>query len=107
MPQRLLGVLAIAFLVLGVLAGPVAATEGGETAPVAEEQPHSPTIEEIGQRNEITEEFRPEASELPPWSLWLLYPLLAVGILAAAMLLMRYLQWQPRFAEERRNRRRR
>lgn len=104
MPKRLPGVLAIVCLVLGALAGPALAVEGGE-APA--EQHQAPTIDEIGQRNEITEEFFPEEAEPPPWTQWLYYPLLIVGLLAAALLLFRYLQWQPRFAEERRNRRRR
>ena len=104
MPKRLLGVLAIIFVALAAFAGTASAVEGGE-APA--EDHGSPTIDEIGQRNEITEQFFPEAAEPPPWTQWLYYPLLVVGILAAALLLLRYLQWQPRFAQERRNRRRR
>jgi hypothetical protein len=105
MPKRLVGVLAIVLFALGLLGAPAAATEG-ETAPAGEQEP-APTIDQIGQHNEITQEYFPEPSEPPQWTQWLYYPLLIMGVLAAAMLLLRYLQWQPRFAEERRNRRRR
>ena len=100
--KRLMGVLTAVLLLLAVLAPAAAATESsGEDAP---------SLEEIRQRNEnnpLADDVLPQAAEEPSWTQWLYYPLIIVGVLMLLLLGWRYLQWQPRFAEERRRRGRR
>ena len=103
---RVLAILALVVALLGVFAAPVWATEAASEG-AAEEGGPAPTIDEIGEHNEITEQYRPEKVEAPPFMRFFYWPLAIAGVLAAGMLLMRYLVWQPRFAEERRSKRRR
>ena len=95
--------LAMTALFLRAPAAPAAAVEA--TAP-AEEGP-APGVEEIGQQNDIANQYRPEQTELPPFQRFLYVPMVIAGILIVVALLLQYLRWQPRFAEERRTKRRR
>ena len=103
---RVLAVLALALVLLGALALPAVATEAGATAPAEEEGP-APGIDEVGTQNDISNEFRPEPTELPLFQRWMYVPMAIVGFLIIGALLYMYLMWQPRFAEERRSKRRR
>ena len=108
MSRRLAGVLVLALLLcLGALATPALAVEATEGA--TEEHGPAPSIDEIGTQNEVSREFlpAPDEAEPPAFFRFLNVPLFAVGVLAAVGLLFAYLTWQPRFAEERRSRRRR
>jgi hypothetical protein len=101
---RVVAVLALLVTLMGVLAVPAfAAEEGGASA---EEGP-APGINEIGTQNDVSNQYRPEPTELPPFQPWLYVPLAIVGLLMVGGLLFMYLMWQPRFAEERRSKRRR
>lgn len=103
---RITAVVAFVLLILAVAALPAFATEAEGEAPVVEEGP-APGINEVGTQNDISNQFRPEESELPPFQQWLYVPLAIAGFLVVAALLFLYLTWQPRFAEERRSKRRR
>ncbi len=96
----------VALLVLGP-AGAAFAVEAGSEGAVAEEDHSAATIEDIGADNEVAEKYLPEPAELPLFQRWMYVPLFAVGVIVILMLVFRYLQWQPRFAEERRSKRRR
>lgn len=90
----------------GALLSPAAAVEAeGSEAPA--EQGPAPDIGEIGTQNEVSNEFLPEPTEPPAFFRFMNIPLVAAGALVGAALLIAYLVWQPRFAEERRSRRRR
>lgn len=92
-----------AFLFVGLLgatllagfAAPASAVEapGGEEAP-------PPDIEELCREGSVAAEFCPDPYEEPSWFQWLIYPLLIVGLLMAAVMLFAYLTWHPRFATE-------
>lgn len=97
--------LTVAVLLVGVVVTPAAATEAASEA--AEEEGPAPSIDEIGTQNEVSEQHKPEPAEAPPFMRFLYVPLVLVGLLMAAALLFNYLRWQPRFAEERRSKRRR
>lgn len=103
---RLAAVLALGLVILGALALPAFATEAEGEAPVTDEGP-APSIDEIGTHNEISDQYRPEATELPPFQPKIIIPLAIVSIVMVAGILFLYLTWQPRFAEERRSKRRR
>lgn len=99
MLARLVGVASlVAMLAVGLLAGAALAAEaeeeGGGHGPL-------PSITEIGTQSEVSQGFFPEGAEEPVFSPFLIYPLLAVGLLAAFVILVLYLRWQPTFAEER------
>ena len=98
--------LALALVVVGGMAAPAFATEAGGGAPAGEEG-RSPTIEEIGTQNEVSDQYRPEPAEAPGFTQWMVWPLVIIGVLMGLALLMAYLKHQPRFAEERRSKRRR
>ena len=103
---RLAAVLALIVAVLGLAAMPAAAVEGeGGTAPAEDSEPL--TIEDIGSNNEVSNAFKPEPAEAPPFMRFFYVPLIIGGFLIVGALLMLYLTWQPRFAEERRSKRRR
>lgn len=104
--RRLLGVWAVAVALLCGSALPALAVEATEEAPSAEERP-APDINQIGTQNEVSQEFLPEEPEPPAFFRFFNVPLIAVGVLMVAALLGAYLLWQPRFAEERRSRKRR
>lgn len=103
---RLAAVLALVITLFAVLAGPAwSATEGEAVAP-AEDDQHV-TIDDIGSNNEVSDKYKPEAAEAPPFMRFFYLPLVIGGFLIVGALLMMYLAWQPRFAEERRSKRRR
>ncbi len=104
MPQRLVGVLLVVLMAVGA-AGPALAVEATEAGP-AERGP-APSIEEIGTQNEVSGQFLPERAEPPAFFRFFNLPLIALAVVAIALLLLTYLVWQPRFAQERRSRRRR
>ncbi|MDQ3343599.1 MAG: hypothetical protein M3524_08505 [Actinomycetota bacterium] len=106
--KRLLGVLVLAVLVGSAFAVPAMAVEATEGAAEEPEGP-APDINEIGTQNEVSREFLPAPDEAapPPFFQFFNVPLFAVGVLAAVALLSAYLIWQPRFAQERRSKRRR
>lgn len=85
-------------------------SEAGATSEAATaEQGHgeAPDVSNIGTQNEVSSQYLPEKTDLPLFQRWMYFPLFIVGLLVVGMLLFRYLQWQPRFAEERRSKRRR
>lgn len=98
MSTRVLGVLAAAVMLLVGGAGPAMAVEDG-----AEIQ--RPTLEELGCDAPVEE--RPlvcpadDAAAPPGWFVVASIPLAVLGLIAVVAVLMRYLQWQPRFARER------
>ena len=92
----------VALLVTGANAFAVESASEG-----AGEDHGAQTIEDIGADNEISSKYLPEETELPPFQRFMYVPLFAVGILVIVALVLGYLRWQPRFAEERRSKRRR
>ena len=102
---RVQALLALVFVLLCALATPARATEAGGGAPSEDTQ--APTIDEIGTNNEVSNQYKPEPTEAPPFMRFLNWPLAIVGFAVALGLLFMYLTWQPRFAEERRSKRRR
>lgn len=98
MPTRLLGVLTLlVVLTAGALALPAAA---------AEDHGPLPPLEEVGSQSEVARQFFPEPAEEQPFTEALVYPLLAVAIIAILVIGFLYLKWQPSFGEEERARRR-
>lgn len=94
--------LLVAFM---VCLGATAASAVEEGAEPTEHGP-APSIEEIGTQNDVSQQYLPEPAEPPPFMRFLYVPLIIAGIVIIGLLLMLYLVWQPRFAEERRSRRR-
>ena len=90
--------IAVLLVLLGGVGGPAAATEG--------EGAEIPAFEELAQ-NEAAADFLPAEYDKPAFFDWFIYPLLALGLLAAIGVGFRYLQWQPRFVREARSKRRR
>lgn len=106
--SRLAIVLAASLVALFFAAPALAADAGAEAeAPTEQEQGPAPSIDEIGTQNEVSSQYLPEPAEQPPFMRFLNWPLMVVGLLVALIMLLLYLLWQPRFAEERRSRRRR
>ena len=104
---RVFTLLAVVLGLLTFVTVPAFATEAeGGTAP-AEERGPAPDINEIGTQNDVSNQYRPEPTELPPFQRFLYIPLAIAGFLVVGGLLFLYLTWQPRFAEERRSKRRR
>ena len=97
----------IALLLVLLCALPTAALAAAAGGGAPSEEGHAPTIDEIGTNNEVSNQYRPEPAEAPPFMRFLTWPLAVIGFLVALALLFMYLTWQPRFAEERRSRRRR
>jgi hypothetical protein len=99
MLARLVGVASIvAMLTVGLLAGAALAVEeegGADHGPL-------PTLEELGTQSETSQRFFPEPAEEPVFAPFLIWPLLAVGLIAALVVLTLYLKWQPGFEDERR-----
>ena len=116
-PVRMARVVALIWLVamLGVAtAGGALALESGPSEAGATSEPAAAgeedgggghDINSIGTQNEVSKQYLPEPTELPLFQRWMYAPLFLVGLLVIGMLLFRYLQWQPRFAEERRRKR--
>ena len=98
-------VLAVLIVLLAAFSTSVSATEAESTAP-AEEGP-APGIDQIGTQNDVSQQYLPEAAEPPPFMRFFYVPLVIGGIVIIVALLLMYLAWQPRFAEERRSKRRR
>ncbi|MGH8903460.1 MAG: hypothetical protein ACRDYA_17750 [Egibacteraceae bacterium] len=108
MAKRLLGVALLLALLLCV-PGPVGIATAAEPEPDEGAGEHSPlpSIDEIGSRSDIAKQYLPEPYEEPTWFQWALFPLLIVGVLATLMVLLAYLVWQPKFANEQKTKRRR
>jgi hypothetical protein len=66
-----------------------------------------PSIEEVGTGTEVAEQFRPEPPGRQPFTDALLWPLMGAAVLLALIVLVLYLRWMPRFAEERKSSERR
>lgn len=98
MVKRTLGLaLLMGTLLLGAVAAPAAAVEGGEA-------PHY-EYEDIAEgASAVGTEFLPEEYTRPPFFDWYVFPLIAAGVLVTALVLFRYLLWQPRFSREARER---
>lgn len=99
-------VLALMLVLFVAVSPPALAVEEGGEAPAEEEGP-APGIDQIGTQNEVSQQYLPEPAEPPPFMRFLYVPLVVGGILIVGALLLMYLVWQPRFAEERRSKRRR
>lgn len=98
MSKRRLGVFTLVVVVLiAAMAIPAAAVEGEGGGGHGHKKKE---MEEVGTGSETAKEFRPEPYEQPAFFEWILYPLAAVGILAALGILGLYLLWQPEFAHE-------
>lgn len=98
MVPRLFGVLTLlVVLAAGVLAMPAAAVEGG--------QRDLPPIDEVGSQSDVARQFFPEPAEEQPFTEALVYPLLAVAIIAILVIGFLYLKWQPSFGQEESRRR--
>ena len=106
MSKRLAGVLLALLLSVVALAGPALAAEGGAEGG-AELQPAPRTIDEVVADNDTAQEFVPEPYEEPSFFPILRLPLFLLGIIAALAVLFAYLVWQPRFAQERKEKSRR
>lgn len=99
MAKRRLGVFTLVVAVLTVaMALPAAAVEG--EGPGGGHGQEDVEMEEIGTGSETAKEFRPEPFEQPALFQWIVYPLAAVGILMALVILGLYLLWQPEFGRE-------
>lgn len=104
---RLPVVVALVVVLSCLFAAPAFAVEDEAGAGAPSEEGHSPSIDEIGTQNEVSSQYLPEPAEAPPFMRFFYVPLIIGGFLIVGALLLRYLQWQPRFAEERRSKRRR
>jgi hypothetical protein len=107
MSTRLVGVALALVLLLSLVSAPwpvriAVASEEGPT-----EQEPLPSFSEVGSQSDIAREFLPPEYKEPSWFQWLLFPLLIVGLIAAAVVLFAYLVWQPKFADEQKTKRRR
>ena len=101
MVKRALGLaLLLATVLLGAFAGPAAATEGVEV-PQVEYEDIAANASDVGS------EFLPEEYSRPQFFDWFVIPLIAAGVAITALVLFRYLLWQPRFAREAREKSRR
>lgn len=87
---------ALAVLLAVTAAAPALAVEGAD-----EEVELPASIEEVGEDNEVAQQFFPEEYEAPSLFAPILYPLLIAGSLIALVLLVLYLVWQPSFSRER------
>lgn len=106
---RLLALVVLAALAGLLSAGQARAVEETEPAPGA-----TPAEEEDLTMSELREssssraqEFFPDEYQEPSFFQWLSIPMLLVGLVIVLALLFAYLWWQPSFAEERRQKRRR
>lgn len=102
MTRCLAGVLLLLLLSLPVMAVPAFATEG---AAAGEEEGPPPAIDNIGTQNEVAQEYFPpeydEPSVFPP----IKYALVVLALLFGAAIALAYVRWLPRFAQERRTKR--
>ena len=102
MIKRLLGAALLAVLLLTASLPTVAVAAEDTAAEGGEAVGPPPGIDEIGTDVARSEGFFPEEYVSPTWFQWVLYPVIAVGILMALGILVYYLVRQPSFAEERR-----
>jgi hypothetical protein len=104
MSKRLVGVLALVLMLLPLAAVPAFAVDAAEESVPGEapEDAPAPTIDEIGTQNETAREFFPEPYESPSVLPPLLFLLLGIAAVVALIVLVLFLVWQPRFAQERR-----
>lgn len=94
MVKRALGLtLLLALLTIGALAAPAIATEGGEAV-------HHEYEDIAAGASDVGAEFLPEEYTRPPFFDWFVFPLIGAGVLISALIVARYLAWQPRFARE-------
>lgn len=100
MVKRLFGALLAAVFVVGALGGTALAVDegGGEEPP--------PDIAEICATEAVSSQFCPEEYVEPSFFQWMSVPLLIVAIVMILVLLGAYLYWQPKFAQERREKQR-
>lgn len=93
-------------LLAALLAVPSAAHATEEGSAPAEEE--NLTYEELQQQaSQRAQEFFPDEYEEPSFFQWLSVPNFVGGLIIAGALLAAYLWWQPKFAAERREKRRR
>jgi hypothetical protein len=105
MSKRLLGVITLVLLLsCTLLAGTALAVEEEDGPP---EHQELPTIDEIGTGSETAEGFRPEPYEQPSVFPAFIFPLMLGALVLLLIALVLYLVWQPRFAEERKQKARR
>lgn len=97
MSKRLLGVVLLAVLSVAGLVGPAAATEE-HSGPVRHVLPK---LNEVGSQSDTAKEFFPEAPEQPPVFKWFGWPLMVGAVVTSLFVLLSYLVFQPRFAQER------
>lgn len=104
MMKRLLGaaLLVLALLATAPTAVLAAAGPASEPGPGEGAVEHVPSIDEIGTDIARSEGFFPEEYQSPTWFQWVLYPMIAIGVLMAFGMLAYYLVKQPSFARERR-----
>jgi len=102
MSKRLVGVLLILLLGMVALAGPALAVEGA-----TEEGPAPSSIDEVVADNDTAREFVPEPYQQPTWFPALRLPLMLIAVLVTLAVLFAFLLWQPRFAQERKEKSRR
>lgn len=94
MRLRLLGGTLLALFLVLFMIVPAVATEDGEAEPL-------PSIEEVGTGTEVAEQFKPVPPDPQPFTDALLWPLMGAAFLLAFVVLVLYLRWMPRFAQER------
>lgn len=104
---RALAVVMILVAVVALTAPGARATE--EVAPGAGEgEEERLTYDELEQSaSQRAQEFFPDPYQEPSFFQWLSFPILLAGLAMTGVLLAAYLWWQPRFAAERRAKRRR
>ena len=91
---RLFGVVILAALLgLAVLAAPAVAAENGLPRDL-------PDIDEVVADSDRAREHLPEEAERQPFQEALIYPLMAVGLLAILVIGVLYLKWQPDFERQ-------
>jgi hypothetical protein len=96
----------VALLALALLALPGLAVEEEEELPPHLDPHHDlPSIDEIGTQSETAREFFPEPAEEQPFTEALVFPLMAVAVIAILVIGLLYLKWQPEFGRERSKRR--
>lgn len=100
--RGLRGLVLLMLLLVPVAAAPAFATEGEPSGGGSEAEGSAPGLDTIGTQSTVSQQFlpspAPEPSALAPIK-WLL---LAAGVAVSVALLLLFLVWQPRFAQERR-----
>lgn len=95
MVNRILATLLLGLMLVGMVAVPAVATEGGSDFT---------EYEDIRQNaSSVSEQFlAPDAedAERPGFFDWMIFPLAAAGIVITLLIVVRYLMFQPRFARE-------